>query len=148
MKHVFTIHYIFLFLLVLLVGCRSKEGLREEVVSLYGQGKQREKAAQADSAVKYYLQSFELAKKLRKDSLSGEIGNTLGDVLNEQNFFKQAILIHNEAYICNNRFTDKTAASHSLRGIGKDYLYNTTQDDVLYGIRLDSAITYFNKAKK
>lgn len=148
MKHVFTIHYIFLFLLVLLVGCRSKEGLREEVISLYEQGKQWEKAAQADSAAAYYLQSFELAKELKEGSLAGVIGNTLGDILNIQGLYNNALPVYKEAYLYNTKLKDKTAASHSLRGIGKNYVFNSIEDSIVYRIRLDSALFYFKQAKE
>lgn len=142
MKNIFNI-----FLLVLCYSCYSKESVREQTISLYEKGKQWEDASQADSAAKYYLRSFELAKKLKEVSLIGEVGNALGDILNMQSLYNNALRIHQEAYLFNIELEDKTAASHSLRGIGKDYLLNVSEDSVIYYTRLDSALVYFNKSK-
>lgn len=140
--------YYYIIILFLFCSCYSKESLREQVVSLYEQGKQWEKAVQADSAVSYYLQSFSLAKELKDDSLAGDIGNTLGDILNRQGLFSYALSVHKEAYFYNNKLEDKTSAFRSLRGIGEDYIINLSKDSLLYDRRIDSAYMYFNAAKK
>lgn len=139
--------YYYIIILLLFSSCYSKESLREQVVSLYEQGKQWEEAVQADSAVSYYLQSFSLAKELKDDSLAGDIGNTLGEILNIQSLYNYALSIHQEAYSYNSRLKDKTAASRSLRGIGRDYIFNFTKDSLIYRIRQDSALAYFIRAK-
>lgn len=146
MKHIYCLG--FFVILFLICGCHSKKGTREEVIWLYEQGKKWEEASQADSAAAYYLRSYKLAKELKEDSLIGKIGNTLGDIFNVQNLFHHAISIHQEAFKYNNKFKDKTAASYSLRGIGKDYMFNVSEDSILFRKRLDSALVYFKKAEK
>lgn len=145
MKHIYCLG--FFVILFLICGCHFKKGTREEVIWLYEQGKKWEKAAQADSAVAYFSRSFQLAKELKEDSLIGDIGNTLGDILRLQYFYEYAYSVHQEAYLYNIKLRDKTAASHSLRGIGKDYMFNFIEDSIIYRKRQDSALVYFHTAE-
>lgn len=135
-------------ILIWFCSCHPKENLSEKAIFLYEQGKRWEATAHADSTIAYYLHSFNLSKKLKNDSLIGMIGNALGDVLYIQSLYNHAISVHTEAYLYNSRLEDKTAASHSLRGIGKSYLANTSEDSIVYNRKLESALMYFSRAKK
>lgn len=140
-----TIILIFLATLII-CSCHSKDEAFKKAVALYEIGKLYEENELADSAVIYYSQAYQISKESGNDSLIGDIGNKLGKILQIQNLCKNAIEIHSQSYTYNNRLKDKTAASYSLRAIGKDYLYNTNSNDSIYQIHKDSALVYFTKA--
>lgn len=142
----YTIILYIIGILLSLGGCVSKEEMQREAVALYKIGKFYEEKEWADSAAIYYSKAYQLSKKSSNDSLIGAIGNSFGHILQLQNLYKNAQQIHKESFNYNNKLLDKTAASTSLRAIGKGYLYNTNVSDSIYKSQMDSAIKYFSQA--
>lgn len=139
----YTIILYIIGILLSLGGCVSKEEMQREALALYKIGKFYEEKEWADSAAIYYSKAYQLSKKSSNDSLIGAIGNSFGNILQQQNLHSNAIQIHRESFTYNNKLKDKTSASNSLRAIGKDYLYNVNVNSSIYKSFTDSAYTYF-----
>lgn len=133
---------------LIICSCHSKDEAFKKAVAFYEIGKLYEENELADSAVIYYSKAYQISKESRNDSLIGFIGNNLGNILQIQSLYQNAIQIYNESFIYNKKLNDKTAASSSLRAIGKAYLYNTTVNDSTYKSYIDSAFSYFTKANQ
>lgn len=110
----------FLFLCsCLLSSCLNDK--REQIVSLFEEGKRMESSGSPNAAVKAYRKAADLSTDIDDKELQSRIYNHLGNLFLDYGVYDHAMEVHKEALKLSGSLPDKTESSTAYRGIGKNY---------------------------
>lgn len=123
-------------LLFVLLSCQSHK--QETLARLsFAKAEQYARQQNADSAIIFYQDAIDRFPYFSNDSLKGHIYNRLGRFYTNNSLYQDAQRLFRAAWSFNQKLEDKTLASRSLRGIGKNFAFLSQSD---------SALAYMQKA--
>ncbi|MGN0036698.1 MAG: tetratricopeptide repeat protein [Bacteroidaceae bacterium] len=127
------------FLICPVLAFLSCQSHKQETLARQSFAKAEQYARQqnADSAVIFYQDAIDRLAYSSNDSLKGHIYNRLGRLYTNNSLYQDAQQLYRTAWSFSQKLEDKTLASRSLRGIGKNFAFLSQPD---------SALAYLQKA--